>query len=168
MPGWPRRRPVGRPTPAEPAGSNGGPPPGGSKPMPAGRERRAVKPLLSVDEAAILLGASRSSVYRSIERGDLPVPVFKINGRLRIARASVERLLVGDLPVPSGEGAVKAGGAAEWHEGSLDGTGVEGPASHDGRGRSSCGRPGRICRPQPRSVPTCSAARRSSSATPSV
>lgn len=59
---------------------------------------RILKPLLSVDEAAILLGANRSSVYRSIERGDLPLPVFRINGRIRIARAAVERLLSGEPP----------------------------------------------------------------------
>ena len=59
---------------------------------------RAPRPLLSVDEVAILLGASRSSIYRSIERGDLPLPVFKINGRLRIARRAVERLLAGEHP----------------------------------------------------------------------
>ena len=56
------------------------------------------KPLLSVEEAAIMLGESRSSVYRSIERGDLPLPVFTINGRLRIARRAVERLLAGEPP----------------------------------------------------------------------
>jgi excisionase family DNA binding protein len=54
--------------------------------------------LLSVDEVAILLGASRSSIYRSIERGDLPLPAFKINGRIRIARRAVERLLAGERP----------------------------------------------------------------------
>ena len=70
------------------------------------RERIA-KPLLSVDEVAILLGASRSSVYRSIERGDLPLPVFKINGRLRIARAAVERLLAGETPLGPREGRVE-------------------------------------------------------------
>ena len=57
------------------------------------------KPLLSVDETAILLGTSRASLYRSIERGDLPVPVFTINGRLRIARRAVERLLAGEPPL---------------------------------------------------------------------
>jgi excisionase family DNA binding protein len=57
------------------------------------------KPLLSVEDAAILLGQSRSSIYRAIERGDLPLPVFTINGRLRIARRSVERLLAGELPL---------------------------------------------------------------------
>jgi excisionase family DNA binding protein len=57
--------------------------------------------LLSVDEAAVLLGQSRASVYRAIERGDLPVPVFTINGRLRIARRAIERLIDGEPPVTS-------------------------------------------------------------------
>jgi excisionase family DNA binding protein len=59
------------------------------------------KPLLSVEEVAILLGQSRSSVYRSIERRDLPLPIFKLNGRWRVPRRAVERLLDGDLLVPS-------------------------------------------------------------------
>jgi excisionase family DNA binding protein len=79
------------------------------------------KPLLSVDEAAILLGASRASLYRSIERGDLPLPVFKINGRLRIARRAVERLLDGEPPLHHEEGAVKGGAAGEHSEPTLDG-----------------------------------------------
>jgi predicted DNA-binding transcriptional regulator AlpA len=33
---------------------------------------RSRKPLLSVDDAAVLLGQSRSSIYRAIGRGDLP------------------------------------------------------------------------------------------------
>ena len=67
--------------------------------MATSKRARPPGPLVSVDEAAILLGASRSSVYRSIERGDLPLPVFRINGRLRIARRAVERLIAGELPV---------------------------------------------------------------------
>lgn len=59
----------------------------------------APRPSLSVDEAAILLGQSRASLYRSIDRGDLPLPVFKINGRLRIARCAVERVLEGEPPL---------------------------------------------------------------------
>jgi len=58
----------------------------------------AHKPLLSVDEVAILLGQSRSSVYRSIVRKDLPLPIFKLNGRWRVPRRAVERLLEGDVP----------------------------------------------------------------------
>ncbi len=60
--------------------------------------RLAAKPLLSVDDTAVLLGQSRSSIYRAIERGDLPLPVITINGRLRIPRRAVERLLEGDVP----------------------------------------------------------------------
>jgi excisionase family DNA binding protein len=59
------------------------------------------KPLLSVEEVAILLGQSRSSVYRSIERRDLPLPIFKLNGRWRVPRRAVERLLDGDLLMPT-------------------------------------------------------------------
>lgn len=58
------------------------------------------KPLLSVEEAAILLGQSRSSLYRSIEKGDLPLPAFKLSGRWRIPRRAVERLLEGELLLP--------------------------------------------------------------------
>jgi predicted DNA-binding transcriptional regulator AlpA len=66
-----------------------------------GRRSRtsAPKPLLSVEETAILLGESRSSVYKSIERGDFPLPVFKLNGRLRLSRRAVERFIEGDYPL---------------------------------------------------------------------
>ncbi|MGH9069148.1 MAG: helix-turn-helix domain-containing protein [Acidimicrobiales bacterium] len=60
----------------------------------------STKPLLSVEEAAILLGQSRSSIYRSIARGDLPLPVFTINGRWRIPRRAVERLVAGEVDGP--------------------------------------------------------------------
>lgn len=60
----------------------------------------ATKPLLSVEDTAVLLGQSRSSIYRAIDRGDLPLPVVTINGRLRIPRRAVERLLDGDVPPP--------------------------------------------------------------------
>jgi excisionase family DNA binding protein len=57
------------------------------------------KPLLSVEETAILLGQSRSSIYRAIDKGDLPLPVVKIGGRWRVPRRAVERLLEGDIVV---------------------------------------------------------------------
>ena len=56
------------------------------------------KPLLSVEEAAILLGETRSTLYRSINEGTFPLPIFRIGRRIRIPRRSVERLLDG-LPV---------------------------------------------------------------------
>ena len=64
------------------------------------RATRTTKPLLSVEETAVLLGESRSAIYRSIKRGDLPIPHFRINGRLRIPRRGVERFLAGELPGP--------------------------------------------------------------------
>jgi len=89
------------------------------------------KPLLSVDEVAVLLGTSRTSVYRSIERGDLPMPVFKINGRLRIARRAVERLLSGEAPLTYEEGVVRGGRAGERSERTLGDRGGESRASHN-------------------------------------
>jgi excisionase family DNA binding protein len=127
-----------------------------------------LKPLLSVDEAAVLLGASRASLYRSIERGDLPLPVFKINGRLRIARRAVERLLAGEPPHTHEEGAVKGGEDGERSERTLDGPAPNLCASHNRNGRPPCGRPECPGFVQPKRAPTCSAARRSSSGTPSV
>jgi len=59
------------------------------------------KPLLSLDEAAILLSIGRATIYRSVKRGDLPVPVIRINGRMRIPRLAVERLLAGDISRPT-------------------------------------------------------------------
>jgi len=55
----------------------------------------ASKAFLSVEETAVLLGESRSTLYRSIHRGDFPLQVITINGRLRIARWGVERLTRG-------------------------------------------------------------------------
>jgi excisionase family DNA binding protein len=56
------------------------------------------KKLLSVEEAALLLDTSRATLYRAIKRGDLPLPLFLIGRRLRIPRAAIERLLVGEWP----------------------------------------------------------------------
>ncbi|MDP9389455.1 MAG: helix-turn-helix domain-containing protein [Actinomycetota bacterium] len=59
-----------------------------------------------------MLGQSRSSLYRSIARGDLPLPLVKINGRNRIPRVAVERLVAGEVPGPlpvAGEGGSAVG-----------------------------------------------------------
>jgi excisionase family DNA binding protein len=127
-----------------------------------------LKPLLSVDEAAVLLGASRASLYRSIERGDLPLPVFKLNGRLRIARQAVERLLAGEPPLDHQEGAVKGGGDGDQSERTLDGPAPKPHASHNRNGRPPCGRPDCLGLVQSNRAAMYSAARRSSSGTPSV
>ena len=54
------------------------------------------KPLLSIEEAAILLGETRSTLYRAVKQPDFPLPVHRIGKRLRIPRRAVERLLNGD------------------------------------------------------------------------
>jgi hypothetical protein len=85
--------------------------------MPISRDKHNA-PLVSVEEAADILGQSRSALYRAIERDDVPVPVFTINGRYRIARRSLERLIAGDLhggaddnpePATAGSGPPSAG-----------------------------------------------------------
>jgi excisionase family DNA binding protein len=62
-----------------------------------GRPNGAPKPLISVEQAAELLGQSRSSVYRAIAKGELPLPLLRIGGRYRIPRISVERLVDGQM-----------------------------------------------------------------------
>ena len=54
------------------------------------------KPLMSVQEAAGMLGVSRATIYRQIERDELPLPVYRIGRRMRIPRLQVERFLRGE------------------------------------------------------------------------
>jgi len=88
-----------------------------------------------VDEAASLLGENRASIYRSIGRGDFPLPVFRINGRMRVVRRSVERLLAGEWPPDREGGVVKGGPAGEPSERTLEDPGRELLARHDGSRR---------------------------------
>lgn len=59
------------------------------------------KPLLSIEETAILLGENRATCYRAVKSGNFPLPVWRIGGRLRVPRRAVERLLDGLDPTPS-------------------------------------------------------------------
>ena len=113
----------------------------------------AGKLLLSVEEAAILLGQTRSTLYRAIHAGTLPLPVHRVGKRMKIPRAALDRLLAGlDPTTPS-----TPGGAQVVSRG--DAPDRPGPCP-------LCGRSGA---PAPaRSRPMCSAARRSSSGTASV
>jgi predicted DNA-binding transcriptional regulator AlpA len=133
-----------------------------SRPSP-----QTTRPLLSVDEVVILLGSSRSSIYRSIGRGDLPLPVFKINGRLRIARAAVECLLEGEPPLVCEDGSCNGGEVGEGSAPSLGSVVDELSVRRHGASRPPFGRLGCVSA-QPRSLPAWSTARRSSSGTPSV
>ena len=94
----------------------------------------------------MLLGVSRATLYRSIKKGDFPVPVVQLNGRWRVARRAVERLLDGfdpaDRSVPDSP-VVPA---------------LPGICPTCGSSPSS----------RPRRSPMCAAARRSSSSTESV
>jgi excisionase family DNA binding protein len=56
------------------------------------------KPLLSVEETAILLGETRSTIYRAVKAGTLPLPVLRIGSRIRIPRRAVECLIAGIMP----------------------------------------------------------------------
>lgn len=56
------------------------------------------KALLSVDEAALLLGIARSTAYRAITTGTFPVPIIRVGGRWRISHEALRRLLDGEKP----------------------------------------------------------------------
>ena len=56
---------------------------------------KSSRPLLSVEETANLLGETRSTLYRALKAGTLPLPVFRIGSRIRIPRRAVERLIDG-------------------------------------------------------------------------
>jgi excisionase family DNA binding protein len=66
--------------------------------MSAQRKNTGPKPLLSVEETAILLGETRSTLYRAVKAGTLPLPVLRIGSRIRIPRIAVERLHRGNRP----------------------------------------------------------------------
>jgi excisionase family DNA binding protein len=46
--------------------------------------RTTPRPFVSVEEAALLLGEARSTVYRSVKAGTFPLPVVRIGARIRI------------------------------------------------------------------------------------
>ena len=65
--------------------------------MAVKRAQHNPKPLLSVEETAILLGETRSTLYRAVKAGTLPLPMFRIGSRIRIPRSAVERLIAGEM-----------------------------------------------------------------------
>ena len=64
-------------------------------------------PLASVEEAAAIFGMSRATLYRQIERGQLPLPIYLLGRRMRIPRLQLERFLRGKLS-PDGPGGLAA------------------------------------------------------------
>jgi excisionase family DNA binding protein len=67
--------------------------------VPRNSSTHRPKPLLSVEETAILLGEARSTLYRAVKAGTLPLPMFRIGARIRIPRVAVERLIDGMVPL---------------------------------------------------------------------
>lgn len=57
----------------------------------------ADKPLLSVEEAATLLGVRRSTLYRAVKAGSLPLPIYRIGATWKIPRRAIEQMLEGSL-----------------------------------------------------------------------
>lgn len=56
------------------------------------------KPLLSVSEAALLLGMDRSTLYRAIRQGEAgDIPMARVGRRMRIPRRAIERLVAGKI-----------------------------------------------------------------------
>jgi excisionase family DNA binding protein len=51
-----------------------------------------------VEETALLLGETRSTLYRAVKAGTLPLLVFRIGSRIRIPRLAVENLITGQDP----------------------------------------------------------------------
>jgi excisionase family DNA binding protein len=66
--------------------------------MAVKRAQHNPKPLLSVEETAVLLGETRSTLYRAVKAGTLPLPMFRIGSRIRIPRSAVDRLIAGEAP----------------------------------------------------------------------
>jgi excisionase family DNA binding protein len=50
-----------------------------------------IRPTVSVDEAAIVLGVSRGTAYDAVERGELPS--IRVGRRIRVPTASLARLV---------------------------------------------------------------------------
>jgi excisionase family DNA binding protein len=69
----------------------------GSGAVPAGPERL----MLTVEEAAKVLGISRAFAYEAVRRGD--IPHIKIGRRLLVPKAALQRLLASAMPEESDE-----------------------------------------------------------------
>ena len=68
------------------------------------RRSPSTNPLLTISEVADLLGVHRSTLYRTIGRAGLPLPIIRVGATMRVPRVAVERMLGGELttraPVP--------------------------------------------------------------------
>jgi excisionase family DNA binding protein len=51
---------------------------------------------LSIEEVAPILGVGVSTLYRSIARGEFPLPIIRIGGRILVPRDALEAVLRGE------------------------------------------------------------------------
>jgi excisionase family DNA binding protein len=72
------------------------------------QEATQARRTMTVEEAAVQLGVSRSSAYEGVRRGD--IPVIKIGRRLLVPTAHLQRML-GDGPTTSDAPAANRGAA---------------------------------------------------------
>ncbi len=114
--------------------------------MPNRQQDTKKKPLLTVSQAAVLLGSDRSTLNKAIGDDRFPLPVVRLNRQILIPRVAVEHLLGGLVDQEAEAGTSGASSCCPSCGASLD-----------SRSPSLS-----------RTRPTCSAARRSSAAMPSV
>ena len=114
--------------------------------MPNRQQDTKKKPLLTVSQAAVLLSSHRSTLYKAIGDDRFPLPVVRLNRQILIPRVAVEHLLGGLVDQEAEAGTSGASSCCPSCGASLD-----------SRSPSLS-----------RTRPTCSAARRSSAAMPSV
>lgn len=58
------------------------------------------RPLLTIEQAAVLLGLGHSTLYRAVDEGRVPFAVYRIGGVRYVSRASIRRLLEGASDSP--------------------------------------------------------------------
>ena len=59
-------------------------------------KRNRERLLLSLEEAALVLGIGRSTLYRAVKAGGVPFPVHRIGGRSYVPKAALQRFLEGE------------------------------------------------------------------------
>ena len=128
------------------------------------------KALLSVDEAAIMLGVTRSTAYKAIAEGTFPVPIIRVGGRWRVSREALRRLLDGEGSVADGHYVATSNTQSATSIETGTGSSTRGSTQSGSIICPTCGslRSTSAPIPLPSSRPICSAARLSSSGTESV
>ncbi|MDA8027026.1 MAG: helix-turn-helix domain-containing protein [Actinomycetota bacterium] len=70
--------------------------------MNKNKDNLASKYLLSIDEAAMILGITRATAYRAINNNTFPVAVVKIGGRMKVVKQALLNFLADNHPCQIG------------------------------------------------------------------